>query len=186
MSEIDNPEFGGKHLKPVSHRDHQLVQYDPNSGAMADDETIDLRELWRSVVKRKWVVISVVLILLVSSFLATTLTVPVYKSTATIQIKPPGNQILQYQSFTNESGAAASCSSRCAGRTSTATLSCPRPRRAAPPGRWCRSRCKQRCPACRWKTRCRRWARWRPTGAAASSCRCWRSPAASARPPSRR
>src|SRR6056297_2842209 len=107
MSEIDNPEFGGKHLRPVSHRDHQLVPYDPNSGAMADDETIDLRELWRSVVKRKWVVISVVLILLVSSFLATTLTVPVYKSTATIQIKPPGNQILQYQSFTNESGAAA-------------------------------------------------------------------------------
>ena len=107
MSEIDNPEFGGKHLRPVSHRDHQLVPYDPNSGAMADDETIDLRELWRSVVKRKWVVISVVLILLVSSFLATTLTVPVYKSTATIQIKPPGNQILQYQSFTNEGGAAA-------------------------------------------------------------------------------
>src|SRR6056297_1653336 len=107
MSEIDNPEFGGKHLRPVSHRDHQLVPYDPNSGAMADDETIDLRELWRSVVKRKWVVISVVLILLVSSFLATTLTVPVYKSTTTIQIKPPGNQILQYQSFTNEGGAAA-------------------------------------------------------------------------------
>jgi len=107
MSEIENPELGGKHLRPVTHRDNQLVPYDPNAGAMADDETIDLRELWRSVLKRKWVVISVVLILLVSSFLATTLTVPVYKSTTTIQIKPPGNQILQYQSFTNESGAAA-------------------------------------------------------------------------------
>lgn len=107
MSEIENPEIGGRHLKPVSHHDNQLVQYDPSLGAMADDETIDLRELWRSVLKRKWVVIAVLLIMVVSSFLATTLTVPVYKSTATIQIKPPGNQILQYQSFTNEAGAGA-------------------------------------------------------------------------------
>ena len=39
------------------------------------DETIDILELWRSIVKRKWVVISVLAIFLVTAILATSLTV---------------------------------------------------------------------------------------------------------------
>lgn len=107
MSELEKPESGARHLKPITGRDHQLVSYDPSYAAVADDETIDFRELWRSVLKRKWVVISLVLVFLVSSFLATILMVPVYNATAVIQIKPPASQILGFENLASEAGAGA-------------------------------------------------------------------------------
>jgi len=103
---------GGRHLRPV-HRDLQtasrpgagnggMVPYDPFQAQAEDDDTIDLREYWRILVKRRWAVISVLTIILVATMLSTTLMIPVYRSTASIQITPPNSQILDFASFSSE------------------------------------------------------------------------------------
>jgi len=98
MSEHGEPT--GRHLKPIDSRSDAMVQYDPyQSQTAADDETIDILELWRAIVKRKWVVISVLAIFLVTAILATSLTVPVYRSTAVVQINHETARILRIEDF---------------------------------------------------------------------------------------
>ena len=89
----------GHHLRPVDPNSGQLVQYDPFQDEAAQDETIDLQELWRSIVKRKWVVISVLVIALVTALLSSVLTVPVYRSTAVVQINHESARILRIEDF---------------------------------------------------------------------------------------
>jgi len=102
MPDYPSNDGGSKHLRPVGPADNQMVPYDPNAGHLQDDETIDIQELWRSVLKRKWVVVAVLAIAVVSTVLATSLTIPVYRSTATVQVDPSGTQILNYQNFTDQ------------------------------------------------------------------------------------
>src|SRR6056297_1671064 len=93
----------GRHLKPVGQQPQgQMVPYDPFQGQVEDDDTIDLREYWRVLVKRRWVIASVLAILMVASLLSTILMIPEYRSTATIQITPPNSQILDYGNLTSE------------------------------------------------------------------------------------
>lgn len=95
----------GRHLKPVGqHPQGQMVQYDPFQAQAEDDDTIDLREYWRILVKRKWIVASVLAIITVATLLATILMIPVYRSTATVQITPPNSQILEYADFASDDG----------------------------------------------------------------------------------
>ncbi|MFN2333997.1 MAG: hypothetical protein ABR550_06170, partial [Wenzhouxiangellaceae bacterium] len=60
-----------RRLRPVAAGSNPLVAYDPLQAPMEDD-TIDLRDYWRMLVKRKWVVVSVVLIIVVAALLSTT------------------------------------------------------------------------------------------------------------------
>ncbi len=93
----------GRHLKPVGqHPQGQMVPYDPFQAQPEDDDTIDLREYWRVLVKRRWAIASVLAIIVVASMLSTILMVPEYRATATIQITPPNSQILEYANFTSE------------------------------------------------------------------------------------
>lgn len=96
----------GRHLRPVEPgQPGQMVPYDPFQAQQhEDDDTIDLREYWRILVKRKWVVISVLAIITVATLLSTVLMIPVYRSTATVQITPPNSQILEYADFDSEAG----------------------------------------------------------------------------------
>lgn len=99
---ISDPE-SGRHLRTVDPRNHQqMVAYDPFQTHADEDETIDLREYWRILVKRRWVVLSVLGIIAVAALLSTILMVPEYRATATIQINPPSGQILDYADFTSE------------------------------------------------------------------------------------
>jgi len=93
-----------RHLKPVSHSQGQMVRYDPFQPQSEDEDTIDLREYWRVLVKRRWVVISVLAIITVATLLSTMLMIPVYRATATVQITLPNSQILDYANFTSEQG----------------------------------------------------------------------------------
>jgi polysaccharide biosynthesis transport protein len=105
MPSNESNDHGSKHLRPVSARDNQLVAHDPRAADnLQDDETIDIRELWRSVLKHKWVVAAILAIALVSTFLVTSLMIPMYRSAATLQIDPAGAQILNYQNFTDSAG----------------------------------------------------------------------------------
>ncbi|MGB0514619.1 MAG: hypothetical protein ACPGJE_07240, partial [Wenzhouxiangellaceae bacterium] len=56
----------GRHLRPVHsslrvqppRNDRGMVPYDPLQAQAEDEDTIDLREYWRILLKRKWAVVS--------------------------------------------------------------------------------------------------------------------------------
>ena len=103
MTDHRDDDPGGRHLRPVAPGgSQQLAPYDPFAQQPEDDDTIDLREYWRILVKRKWVVISVLAIITVATVLSTVLMIPVYRSTATVQITPPNSRILEYADFSAE------------------------------------------------------------------------------------
>jgi polysaccharide biosynthesis transport protein len=80
-----------------------MVPYDPRVFVPEEEEGIDLREYWRILAKRKWVILALVAIAVTASFMATRLQVPEYRATVTVQIDPEGSQILSFQDF-NRSG----------------------------------------------------------------------------------
>lgn len=89
----------GKHLQPVG-KTAQMAVYDPTvHGQFDDDDTIDLREYWRTLVKRRWTVFGVLAIVVTAALLSTLLMIPEYRSTATIEINPQNTRILAYQDF---------------------------------------------------------------------------------------
>ncbi|WP_376694364.1 GumC family protein [Wenzhouxiangella sp. EGI_FJ10409] len=91
------------HLQPVGQSGQQMAVYDPSvQGRVDDDETIDLREYWRILVKRKWTVIGVVAIVVTAALLSSLLMVPEYRSSARIEINPESSRILNYQDFAPE------------------------------------------------------------------------------------
>jgi succinoglycan biosynthesis transport protein ExoP len=102
MTDPRDEEMIGRHLRPVNGQGNQLVAYDPNAQSPNDDETIDLREYWRVLVKRKWVLVSVLAIICVATLLSTTLMIPVYRSTATVQVTQPNNSILNFADFSTQ------------------------------------------------------------------------------------
>ena len=103
MSDERYEDQPGRHLRTISPNQGQMVQYDPFQAQQAeDDDTIDLREYWRILVKRKWVVASAVLIIAAAALLSTMLMIPVYQSTATVQITQPGSRILEYGDISGE------------------------------------------------------------------------------------
>ncbi len=87
-----------------SEQNHQVAIYDPNVvGGVMDDDTIDLKELWRIVMKRRWTIVSVASIIVAAALLMTLLIIPEYRASTQIQINPPGSsRILEYGDFTAE------------------------------------------------------------------------------------
>lgn len=87
-----------------SEQGHQIAIYDPNViGGVTDDDTIDLKELWRTIMKRRWTIVSVASIVVAAALLMTLLIIPEYRATTQIQINPPGSsRILEYGDFTAE------------------------------------------------------------------------------------
>ena len=96
----DQSESQGRHLKRVDGTSSAMAQYDPFQSTSSElEETIDIMELWRSVLKRKWVVISILVIFLATAALATWLTIPVYRATAVVQINHETANILRIEDF---------------------------------------------------------------------------------------
>ncbi|NBD96026.1 MAG: polysaccharide biosynthesis tyrosine autokinase [Gammaproteobacteria bacterium] len=102
MSEGKDKDQHGTHLQAVSARGQELTVYDPSVQQVEEDETIDLREYWRILVKRKWTVIGVAVIVLTAALLSSLLMVPEYRSTAQVEINPESARILNYQDFAPE------------------------------------------------------------------------------------
>lgn len=65
-----------------------------------DDDTINLREYWDIIVKRKWTVMTFFMIVLVSVMTATFLMTPVYRASLTLQIDRQEAKVLEYQAVT--------------------------------------------------------------------------------------
>jgi capsular exopolysaccharide synthesis family protein len=102
MSEGKDKDQHGTHLQAVSARGQELTVYDPSVQQVEEDETIDLREYWRILVKRKWTVLGVAVIVVTAALLSSLLMVPEYRSTARIELNPESARILNYQDFAPE------------------------------------------------------------------------------------
>jgi polysaccharide biosynthesis transport protein len=96
----DNSHGAGRHLKPVDNSSTtSLVQYDPYQQVAEQSDGIDLAEIWKAMLKRRWVVVAVVFVFLATAILSTWLTVPVYRSTAVVQITHETPRILRIDDF---------------------------------------------------------------------------------------
>ena len=63
----------------------------------ADDEALHFRDLWRVIVKRKWVVISVFLIVLATALVVTMMTTPIYRATVTLKIEREASKVIDFK-----------------------------------------------------------------------------------------
>ena len=81
---------------------HDVTPFDNRAvGGVHGDETIELRELWQILIRRRWTIVAVAIIIVVAAFLMTLLIIPEYRATTQIQINPPGgSRILEYGDFT--------------------------------------------------------------------------------------
>ncbi len=62
-----------------------------------DDEGLHFRELWRIVVKRKWVVFAVVLLALGTALVSTMMQTPVYRATITLKIEREAAKVVDFK-----------------------------------------------------------------------------------------
>ena len=60
----------------------------------SEDEAIHLRDLWRVIVKRKWVVIAVFLIVVITALVVTMMATPVYRATMTLKIEREASKVV--------------------------------------------------------------------------------------------
>ncbi len=86
-------------LQPAGRYAGSVALYGPQGGTVEDDDSIDLREYWRILAKRRWVVFGVLAIVVAATLMATLLMVPEYRATVTVQINPDGARILAYEDF---------------------------------------------------------------------------------------
>jgi len=62
-----------------------------------DEDGIDLRRYWGTLLRRKWVVIAAAFISVLASLMVTYNTTPIYRSSLLIQIEPQTDQFLEFQ-----------------------------------------------------------------------------------------
>ena len=93
-------------LRAVSNTDGALVRHESPAFAAApdDDDSIDLREYWRILVKRKWLIIALLAIVVTATFMVTKLQVPEYRATALVLIEPEAAQVLAFADLDGTAG----------------------------------------------------------------------------------
>lgn len=62
-----------------------------------DDESIHLRDLWRVIVKRKWIVLSVLLIVVLTALVVTMMATPIYRASITLKIEREAGKIVDFK-----------------------------------------------------------------------------------------
>lgn len=98
----------GHHLKPVGGQAGPPAVPVQTLAPADEDESIDLHEYWRILLKRRAVVLSVLATAVVVTLMATLLMLPEYRATATLHINPAGGRILAYDDFEASAGGAQS------------------------------------------------------------------------------
>lgn len=61
-----------------------------------EDDEIDLRELWQVIVRRKWLILSIALLVFILTLAITLLMTPIYRASTTLQIDPENQNVLKY------------------------------------------------------------------------------------------
>jgi len=62
-----------------------------------EDEAIHLRDLWRVIVKRKWVVIAVFLIVVITALVVTMMATPIYRASITMKIEREASKVIDFK-----------------------------------------------------------------------------------------
>ena len=65
--------------------------------APEDDDAIHLRDLWRVVVKRKWVILAVLAIVLVTALVITLMATPMYRASITLKIEREAGKVVDFK-----------------------------------------------------------------------------------------
>ena len=81
------PTQRGQQLAAIDPRMHALSTIMRPAEAEAEDDGLDLLNYWRVIVKRKWMVLSALVIVLLTGMMMTMLTTPIFRATATLQIE---------------------------------------------------------------------------------------------------
>ncbi len=100
----NDPMRGSTMPAPVAHRGQQLAAIDPRMQALstilrpadaeADEGGLDLLKYWHVIVKRKWTVLSVFVLVLLTGMMMTMLTTPIFRATATLQIERQASRVV--------------------------------------------------------------------------------------------
>ena len=62
-----------------------------------DDDAIHLRDLWRVIVKRKWVVVAVLLIVVLTALVVTMMATPIYRASITLKIERDAAKVVDFK-----------------------------------------------------------------------------------------
>jgi capsular exopolysaccharide synthesis family protein len=82
-------------LRPTTELSTQVLS--PTLPEQEDDEALHFRDLWRIVVKRKWVVFAVVLLALATALVSTMMQTPIYRATITLKIEREAAKIVDFK-----------------------------------------------------------------------------------------
>jgi polysaccharide biosynthesis transport protein len=69
----------------------------PVASPPEDDENLHFRDLWRIVVKRKWVIVAVVILALGTALVATMMQTPIYRATITLKIEREAAKVVDFK-----------------------------------------------------------------------------------------
>ena len=95
---LSSPEQPGNAL--VIRPDNPLAQYAVAAPATEIDDSLHLRDLFRIILKRKWWILSVTLVMLVLATLNTLMETPLYRATTIIQIDRTAQRVVDYRDAT--------------------------------------------------------------------------------------
>jgi capsular exopolysaccharide synthesis family protein len=97
-----DPDAGGGHGRALVERHEQLPStlLLQESHDALNPETINLREYWQVIVKRKWTIFTFFLIVMAAVMTATFLTTKIYRASLTLQIDQQESKVMQIQDVT--------------------------------------------------------------------------------------
>lgn len=81
-------------------RYEQVMNVDPDESS--DEDSIDLREYWNVLVRRRWTVFITIGVLVIGTIIATAMMTPIYRGTTVVQIERDSGKVLEYQAVTAE------------------------------------------------------------------------------------
>lgn len=98
----DLPRRPGQDLVVSHERSKALALPDPASFGDDEDEGLDLREYWRTILKRRKLIVGIALVIVLGAFIATLLEVPMYRAATLLQIQDSGPRLLQFDDLDGE------------------------------------------------------------------------------------
>ena len=72
----------------------------PIVAATEDDDALHFRDLWRIIVKRKWVVFAALLIVLATALVVTLMATPIFRASITLKIEREAAKVIDFKSVT--------------------------------------------------------------------------------------
>ncbi|HET9033541.1 MAG TPA: polysaccharide biosynthesis tyrosine autokinase [Dokdonella sp.] len=89
---------------PVQAESHSVLTTSVDGSNQDSDDEIDLLAYWRMLVKRRWLIAGIVVVVVAIALVRTLLTPPTFRATVTMQIDTESVQVMQVQGITPMGG----------------------------------------------------------------------------------